>query len=59
MLFRRDQVEWYQTFVFFKKRSIDGQYVQGDVWARKINGQWQYRALTEEEQFDVMYKRVW
>jgi hypothetical protein len=44
--------EWHhhRLLPFSKVTSINGQVLRGDVMRRRINGKWQYRAMTNAEE---------
>ena len=51
--------EWQFCSRFFKKRLIDGSYANGRLMRRKINGEWQYRKLTDDEEGDEFERMAW
>jgi len=52
-------MEWELCTCWFSKRLIDGTYSNGRLMRRKINGEWQYRHLTESELSDWFSREAW
>ncbi len=51
--------EWRQQYVAFPVALMSGESCQGWVWRRRVRGQWEYRALSEEELTQVYYDKQW
>lgn len=53
--------EWTRFHHFFNKKYklIDGTIGWGVLMRRKVNGEWQYRALTDQEEIDENAAAAW
>lgn len=47
----------YELFPFIKVKDVHGNWIEGPVMARCINGQWQYQDMTEADEKDWMRRR--
>ena len=58
-LFGRDK-PWEPVCVLVPRRSINtGEKISADIMRRKVNGSWQYREATEEEEEEAFMNRQW
>lgn len=51
--------EWDDFFLLFSKRAIDGRKIVGRVKRRFVNGEAQYRKMTEEESAEYILYDAW
>jgi hypothetical protein len=49
----------YVFFLFAKRSIIDGRLIHGHVMRRRVNGQWQYRPLSDDEMFEKVSSEAW
>ena len=45
--------------LFFSKRLIDGTWATGPLMRRKVEGKWQYRKLTPDEEAERLAEVSW
>lgn len=57
--FFASSTEWHETVSYFPVRLVDGGYGRGTLMRRKVNGEWQYRRLTADEEEDITDRRAW
>ena len=46
-------------YTFFRKKLIDGQLARGPLMRRKVDGRWEYRKMTPEEEAEYMNIEAW
>lgn len=52
--------QWRLTYIFFSKRDAEGNAVKWPMcMSRYINGAWEYRNMTEEEEADWVSEDAW
>ena len=59
MFWLSDNSDWQFCSVFFRKKLKDGTSASGHLMRRRINGAWQYRKLTHEEELEWLCVSAW
>jgi hypothetical protein len=54
-----DEMSWEPVFRLFDVRLIDGTNDGGDLMMRVVNGERQFRQMTEQEKAEIISSRAW
>lgn len=55
----RSSSAWHESVSYFPVRLVDGTMGRGTLMRRFVNGEWQYRRLTADEEEDITDRRAW
>lgn len=59
MFKRKNFTEWEVFQALVKRQLIDGTWAAGTLMRRRVWGEWQYRAATEEELEANLLEQAW